>query len=222
MRTDFETKQDVLAELQWEPALNVNELAVSVEQGIVVLSGMVPSYYEKMLAEKCAKRIIGVKVVVQNISVKNSVGKIKSDMELAEAILDALKWDGRIGHDKIKIKVEQGMVIAEGSVKWNFEKEAVSSLIEKLRGVNGLINNLHVKNKIESKKIKHDIAGAFVRNAAIDAKGIKIVASGDRVILRGKVRSWAEKMDAERIAWNTLGVMEVDNELEVESSVMVY
>lgn len=215
MKTDFEIQQDVIAELQWEPALEANQIGVSVNNGVVVLSGVVDNYYKKVLAEKATKKVNGVRAVAEEIEVRLSASGVRTDVDIAQAVLHTLKWNSSIDEEKINVKVEKGLVTLEGEADWNFQKVSAQKAVENLHGILGLVNNLKVKNKIANKDIKQKIAHAFIRNAAIDSNTIEVEVIEDIIILSGTVRSWAEKRDAERIAWASPGVTEVDNRIEI-------
>lgn len=219
MKTDAEIQKDVMAELQWEPLLNASEIGVSVKNGIATLSGTVNSYLKKRTAEKATRRVSGVKAVAEDIEVKFGGGPKKNDTEIAEIILNNLKWNSAINEEKVKVKVDNGIVTLDGEVTWKYERDFVESEIEGLQGVRFVINNIVVKPGILPKDLSQKIKTAFERNASCDADKIKISVSGNTVTLGGKVRSWTEKQDAERVAWATRGVTKVENNLEIESSV---
>lgn len=215
MKTDFEIQQDVIAELQWEPALEASQIGVSVNKGIVVLSGVVDNYYKKVLAEKATKKVSGVRAVAEEIEVRLSSGGVRTDVDIAQAVLHTLKWNSSVDEEKISVKVEKGLVTLEGEADWNFQKVSAQKAVENLHGIRILVNNIKVKNKIANTDIKQKIAHAFMRNAAIDSDNIEVEVIEDVIILSGNVSSWAEKRDAERIAWASPGVTEVDNRIEI-------
>jgi len=222
MRTDAEIQKDVLEELKWEPFLNASEIGVAVKDGVVTLSGTVNMYSKKLGAEKAAKRVAGVKAVAEEIDVKLFSSSVKNDTEIARTIADSLKWHSSVQEEKIKIKVEDGWVTLEGQVDWEFQKDAVKSTIEDLTGVKGITNLITVKPSVTAKDIKQKISSAFHRSATIDSEKVKIDISGNRAILTGKVRSMAEKDDAEDAAWNAQGVTSVENKLIVDTEVFAF
>lgn len=216
MKSDIEIQQDVMEELKWEPFLNASEIGVAVKNGIVTLSGQVDSYSKKVLAERATKRVAGVKAIAEDIQVGISPGFRRTDAEIADAVYNALKWHTGVQEEKIKIKVEDGSVRLEGEVEWDYQRINAKTAIENLGGVRSVINLITVKPEIKASDIRKKINSAFIRSATIDAEKVDVEVSGNKVILRGKVRSFAEKEDAERAAWAAPGVTTLESNLEVE------
>lgn len=216
MKTDEQIQTDVQEELKWEPYLKASQIGVAVNKGIVTLSGHVDSYSKKLAAEKAAKRVGGVKAIAEDIQIGVSPAYSKTDAEIAEAVLNALKWHTAVQEDKLKIKVEDGVVRLEGEVEWAFQRDAAKTAIENLTGVRSVINLVTVKPKVTPFEIQQKISSAFHRSATIDSGRITPEVLGNKVILNGKVRSFVEKEDAENAAWNAPGVVAVESKLEIE------
>ena len=216
MKTDIQIQADVQEELKWEPFLNASEIGVAVKNGIVTLSGRVDAYARKILAEKAAKRVAGVKAIAEDIQVGVSPVYRKTDTEIAEAVVNALKWHTAVEEEKIKIRVEDGVVRLEGEVEWDYQRINALKAIENLAGVRSVTNFIIVKPNLKATDIEQKISAAFIRNATIDAEKVMVEVVGTKVTLRGKVRSFAERDEAERAAWAAPGVMNVDNKLEIE------
>ncbi len=217
MKSDNQIQKDVMEQLKWEPFLNASEIGVAVKNGVVTLSGSVDSYSKKVAAENAAKKIAGVKAIAEDIQIGVSPAYSKSDTEIAEAVLNALKWHSAVQEEKIKIKVENGNVRLDGEVEWEYQRTSVRSAIEHLAGVRSVINLIAVKPKVKPTDIQQKISSAFHRSATIDAGKITAEVTGSKVTLHGKVRSLAEKQDAENAAWNAPGVTIVESGLEVET-----
>ena len=224
MKTNDELQKDVMAEIKWEPQLhNVHtQIGVSAHDGVITLSGIVDTYSKKLAAERAAQRVHGVKVVACDIEVKaGKLGK-KTDTEIAEAVRNALRWNTAVNEDKIEVKVDNGWVYLDGEVEWKYQKTTAQSSVENLAGVRGVTNNISIKpSAIDTKDIKSKIAAAFHRHATLDSNAIRLEASGSKVTLKGTVISWAEKEEAERVAWSSPGVLTVDNQIEIDTEIFV-
>lgn len=211
-----------MAELLWEPGLRVAEIGASVKNGVVVLSGIVDSYFKKVLAEKAAKRVAGVKAVAEEIQVRVPGSRQYSDLDIAEAVVNALKWNSTVDEAAINVKVENSSVTLDGETEWAFQKESAQKAVENLMGISSITNNIRVINKLSAADLQEKIDEAFVRSASLDANKIRINVEGDKVTLSGSVRSFAEKKDAERTAWSSPGVMQVVNNLEIDALVRAF
>ena len=218
MRSDYEIKEDVLAQLLWERNITETEIGIIVENGVVTLSGVVDSYTKKLAAEKAAKKVDGVKAVALDIEVKYGTDYKKTDKEIAKAVINALQWNISVPDDKITIKVEDGWVYLSGELKWFYQKDAAKKAVENLLGVKGVINSIQIKQAVEPTNIKDRISKAFDRSAEVNAKNITVSVDGHTVTLRGTVNSIAEKDEAQRAAYLAPGVYEVKNELVVQYS----
>lgn len=215
MKTDQQLKQDITNELAWEPSVNEAHIGVTVNSGIVALSGHVPTYGEKYGAEKAAKRVSGVKAVANEIDVKLGSDAKRGDEDIASACLNALHAHSAVPDDQLKLLVSDGWVTLEGRIDWQYQKTAAESAIRYLLGVRGITNRIEVKSRASAADVKGNIEAAFRRSAEIDAKRIVVETREGKVILQGQVHSWAEKTEAQNAAWSAPGVTSVENDLIV-------
>jgi osmotically-inducible protein OsmY len=213
--TDEQIQREVLAELSWEPRIRPNEIGVVVKDGVVTLTGWVDSYTKRWAAEEAAHRVRGVKAVANEIEVRLPGAAERTDTDIAAAAVHALRADVFVPADKIDVTVSKGFVTLRGTVDWQFQKEDAEKVIRRLPGVKGVLNSLTVKPPMTPSDLKKKIEEALVRSAQTDAARITVEVHGSKVILRGIVRSWAEKQEAERTAWSAPGVTEVDNRITV-------
>jgi osmotically-inducible protein OsmY len=215
-KSDLELQQDVLAELKWEPSVNANRIGVTVHEGIVTLTGTVPSFAEKLAAEKAAERVAGVQAIANDLKVEILAENEQSDEAIAAAAVNALKWNLFVRSKKIQVTVRDGRVTLEGEVTWNFQKEAAEESVRNLAGVQGVINVIKLKPRVSPDDVKARIEEALKRSAELDAQGVTVEVQGDGVVLRGTVRSFAERSAAEMSAWAAPGVSRVENHIHVE------
>jgi osmotically-inducible protein OsmY len=213
MRSDIDIKRDVEDELRWDPDVHSDDIAVAAKEGVVTLAGFVRSYGQKLQAEADAKRVAGVLAVANDIEVRLPVIDQRPDPEIARDVVAALKAQLPYSWEAIKAVVKSGWVTLEGQVEWHYQRERAESAIERIKGVKGVTNSIQVKPRVAPSEVKHKIEEAFRRSAEIDANNVTVEALGSEVVLRGRVRSWAERREAERAAWAAPGVTKVDNRI---------
>lgn len=217
MKTDSQLQHDVMAQLKWEPLLHSAAIGVTANDGVITLTGTVDSFAKKSEAESAAKRVTGVKVVVEKIEVKFAGNWAKKDDgDVAAEIVSALRWNWEVPADKVKARVEKGWVTLDGEVEWNYQSDAALKAVKTLGGVMGVNNNLKVKSRTEDAIEKGDIESALARNWSTSEHDIGVDVSGHRATLSGTVGSWYQKEEAGRIAWSAPGVWNVDNNIAVD------
>jgi osmotically-inducible protein OsmY len=213
MKSDLDIRKDIEDELSWQPRLHANEIGVAVKNGIVTLSGTVKSFDQELSAEKAAFRVNGVRGVANEITVKLSSDNTRTDSELAEASVNALRWNSEVPGEKIKVQVEKGWITLQGDVEWRFQADEAYKSVAHLVGVKGVINDIKVKPHLSPSGIKTKITTALERNAEVEANNIKVETDGSTVILKGSVPTWHQRQQAELAAWGAPGVYEVKNQI---------
>ena len=212
MKTDSQIQADVIRELDWDPSVTHEHIGVAVTDGIVTLSGTVPSYIEKTAAEKASQRVAGVKAVVEKIEVKLPGSLHRDDQDIARTIVDQFRWHSQVPDDLVKASVENGWVGLNGEVEWDFQRSAAEEAVRGLMGVKGISNKITIKPKVvQPSEIKDKIEDALKRAAEREANRIAVQVRGTRVILSGKVRSFAELRDVRGAAFSAPGVTSVDD-----------
>jgi osmotically-inducible protein OsmY len=217
MKTNEELQEDVQNAIKWEPLIHAAEIGVIAEDGMVTLTGFVDNYSKKTEAENAAKKVAGVKVLVEKIEVKfHTNWAKKDDNDIGKEVVEAFNMNWQIPNDKIKVKVENGWLTLEGTVIWNYQKEAAFNAVKNLTGVIGVSNNIIIQSDSDDNVEKKAIEEALNRNWSLRQREIKVCVIDDKVTLTGMVDSWYQKDEANRIAWNAPGVKGVNNDLEIE------
>ncbi|WP_199119167.1 BON domain-containing protein [Pedobacter sp. ASV28] len=216
MKSNESLQKDVQDAIKWEPLLHAAEIGVIVKDGVVTLTGTVDNYVKKTEAETAAKKVAGVKAVVEEIEVKFANKDIKDDSDIAGEVLNALRWNWQVPDEKIKVKVEKGWVTLEGDLDWYYQKNAVKKAVKNLLGIKGVINNINIISVVKDRVEKEEIEKAIARDWSINDQDIKVDVSGNRVTLSGTVNSIFQKDEAERVAWKAPGVWFIDNDIVIE------
>jgi len=215
MRTDSDVKRDVEDELKYDPDLSTAEIGVSVKNGVVALTGFVRSYSQKLQAETDAKRINGVLGVANDLEVRFESVDARPDPDIARDVIAQMKLELPFSYEKIKTVVKNGWVTLEGDMEWNYQRTRAESAALRVKGVLGVSNFIKVAPRVSPVEVKSKIENALKRSAQLDASRIIVEANGSEVVLKGTVRSWAEREEAERAAWLAPGVTKVDDRIAI-------
>jgi osmotically-inducible protein OsmY len=215
MRSDSDIRRDVEDELRWDPQIDATDVAVSVNKGVVTLTGFVRSYPERQLAEAAAKRISGVIGVANDLEVRLPDIDARPDPEIARDAVARIKDELPDAWEKIRVIVKNARLTLEGEVEWNYQRERAEAAVRGVRGVERVTNAIEVKPQVPPIEIKRKNEEALRRAAQVDPSRVTVEASDGEVILRGAVRSWVERQEAERAAWSAPGVAKVDNRIVV-------
>jgi osmotically-inducible protein OsmY len=213
--TNRELKDQVLNALDWEPSIDAGEIDVSVEENVVTLTGRVGSYAQKLAAERVTLGVYGVKGVANDLEVVVTPVYERTDTDIAHAAVQALKWNSLVPRDRVTVAVSGGWVTLNGTLDWQYQKDAADHTVRNLTGVRGVTNDVTVKPRVSTTDVQAKIENAFRRSAEIDARRITVVAQNGEVTLSGNVHSWAERREATRAAWAAPGVTQVVDRLEV-------
>ncbi len=214
MKTDTQLQQDVIAELRWEPSVNAAHIGVEVDHGIVTLAGHVDSYTEKWAAEQVAQRVAGTQALVVEMDVRLPFEARRSDADLAQAVEHALTWSAGLPANRVQAMVEKAWVTLTGDVDWEYQRQGAQAAVRYLVGISGVSNDITLKPSAAQCAVQADIEAALQRRATADAKRIQVEVQGDKVTLRGNVRSWEERTTARYAAWSTGGVRDVVDHLD--------
>lgn len=215
MRTDDEIRDDILAEIDWDPQIESNDIGVTVEDGAVTLYGTVQSYAARLAAERAAKRVKGVRAVAEEIKVKYPSDWTVSDQDIAEAISSILQWNAALCDYDIKAEVRSGYVTLTGKVDWRFQRETARELIAEVRGVTGVSNQIALLQRTSAVDVKKKITQALHRNADFEASHITVNVDGSKVTLNGNVKAWYERKLVEDAVWAAPGVTSIQDNLHV-------
>lgn len=215
MTSDSQLQRDILDELKWEPGVDHEKIGVSVDNGVVTLSGIIPSFSQKLLAEQVVRRIKGVRALAEEMVVRLDTQQKTSDPEIARRVADVLEWNSLIPHERISVTVEDRVVRLRGEVDWNYQKELAFKDASKISGVVRVENWIQVLPRLDSDVVRDKIEDAFERQADLEADRIRVKTEGHRVILSGNVSSWNQRSIAERAAWAAPGVTQVEDNLVI-------
>lgn len=216
MKTDADLKRDVVAELNWDPAVNATAIGVAVSGGVVTLTGHLGTYAEKLAASRAVQRVAGVKAIALELDVTLSPDHRRSDTDIATSIENAIRWNTVVPVDALRVTVDHGWVTLKGDVDWDYQRRGVEKAIRPLMGVVGISNEISLRARVKAQDVSRKIEEALTRQAIREAKHIQVAVDGTTVKLTGAVHSWQERTAAQGVAWSAPGVRAVINELRVD------
>jgi osmotically-inducible protein OsmY len=218
MKTDAEIQRDVMEEFEWDPEIDVTDVGVEVDNGVVTLTGTVKHYATKLAAERAAFRVLGVRAVANDVVVHWSDDEERTDTEIANAAANVVQYNTTIPEGSVDIKVSRHWVTLSGEVPWEFQRRAAEKAIKRIHGVAGVANMITIMQPAASvSDIREGIERALVRSAEVDADRINVHVDGGHVTLTGSVRSWVERQEAHEAAWKSRGVTSVSNKIEIRN-----
>ena len=214
--TDRQLRLDIIDELDFEPSIDAADIGVAVDQGVVTLTGHVRSYSDKITTLDIVEDVVGVRAIADEIEVRPIGAHITADDEIAKRVANSLRWNTSVPEDKIHVTVAKGRVTLEGDVEWRYQSHAAERAIGRLMGVTGINNHLKVRPSVKATYVSERIKKTLVRDAELDASGIRVLVHDGTVTLEGKVRHLGERKSAERAAWSAPGVTNVVDHLAVQ------
>ncbi|HEX6613987.1 MAG TPA: BON domain-containing protein [Rhodanobacteraceae bacterium] len=213
---DKELRQLVIDELEYEPSIDAADIGVAAENGVIILSGHVADYAQKVAAERAAWRVKGVKAIAQKIEVRLPGDKQQNDDEIARRALDIIAWSTSLPQDRIRVKVADGWVTLSGSVNWNYQREAAENEVRRLGGVKGITNDIKLASTVQAGDIKRRIEEALKRQAQIEADAVRVDLADDGTVrLDGRVDNWSELQAVKHAVWAAPGVRSVEDRLRI-------
>ncbi|MFN3525975.1 MAG: BON domain-containing protein [Paracoccus sp. (in: a-proteobacteria)] len=212
---DTNLREDVLAALEFNPAINANRIGVAVNDGVVTLMGHVATYAERLAAEKTVSRVKGLRGLALEIEVRPVGAHLTADDEIVRRIVDALAWNSNLSADTVKVTVSDGHVTIFGTVEWYFQRQSAELGIAGMIGVKGITNKIEITRTVSPADVRQRIEGALKRDAELDAARIRVLVIDGTVTLQGRIDRWADRMIAERMAWAAPGVRRVNDQLRV-------
>lgn len=215
MKSDMQLERDIAAELDWEPSIDARGIMASVKEGVVTLGGSAPSYPDKTGAEAAVKRLAGVKAVRNDIAVSLPEADIVPDEQISREVQAMLAAQLPLWADRIKTIVSDRVLTLEGDVEWHFQKDAVEAAVERVRGIEDVIDKIRIEPRLTPMRVQEEVELALRRAASLNARSITVTAKRGAVTLEGEARSWTERSEAERAAWSAPGVWSVDNRIVV-------
>jgi osmotically-inducible protein OsmY len=216
MSSDSDIKRDVEDELRYDPDIDATDITVAVKNGAVTLSGFAKSYMQKLKAEGAARRVVGIVGLANEIKVRLPGIDERPDPEIAREAAANLKTLLRYSAEHIKAVVMDGWLTLEGEVEWNYQRDYADQAVRRIRGMKGISNLIRLRPQAEPTEIRRKIEEAFQRSAEVDASRVTVEVNGGEVVLRGMVRSWAERQEAERVAWAAPGITKIDNRIIIQ------
>ena len=217
MKTDMQLKGEVTDELAWNPAIHSAAIGVAVQDGIVTLTGQPSTFAEKHAIERAVRRVAGLRGIAIDLDVTLAPEHKRSDADIAEAAIAAMRWHSMVPENRVKLEVENGWVTLGGELDWGYQYASAEQAVRPLLGVRGLTNNITVKPRINATDLGGQITAALTRHAQREAHQIGVEVDGGVITLSGKVGSIGERDAAIGTAFSARGVSRVVDHLRVST-----
>jgi len=221
-RSDAEIRQEVQQALEAAPGLRDAGIVVSVDDGVVTLTGEVATSEERAAAVEAVRRVAGVLDLANDLDLATPEGRgrsttqVPSDTEIALAVRQALRWRAPVPHECIRSTVTNGHVTLEGAVDYWHQREAVAHLVRGLAGVRGVTNRVEVQAPaVKVEDVQEEIEKALEEWAEEEAKRVQVAMSDGTVTLAGVLSSRAEVEAVVAAVRAMPGVAAVENRLQI-------
>ena len=214
--TDTYIRDAVVQQLEWDPTVDASAIGVAARDGVVMLTGNVNAYAEKLAAERIAKGVRGVRAVANELEVRLGVERL--DADIAADAIRALDLRGTVPMN-VQVVVHHGWITLAGQVSRIFHKTEAERAVRRVKGVRGIFNHLEIATAKGGGDLQKRIIAALHRDADVDASNIFVGIDETTVQLRGTVPTWAQREAAERAAASAPGITWVDNRIVVEPAV---
>jgi osmotically-inducible protein OsmY len=217
-RTDSDIHQDVAREFASDARVSADGIALQVERGVVTLIGTVESWAKLRAAEEAAHRVPGVLDVANELTVLPQPSSSRTDTEIAHAVRQTLEWDVLVPDRHLQSTISRGIVTLEGKVSSWAQRADAERAIERLTGVRGVVNRIHVETRdpFDLEHARRAVAHALQRHAERDAARIDLASVNGTVTVMGVVHSWQERDAVLGAVRGMRGVRAVDDHLRIE------
>lgn len=214
-RTDHDLQQDVLAELRvGQDVADERFLAVTVEDGVVDLTGFAESHAQKWAIERAASRVVGVRDVRNYLEVRPRQVDQRADRDIEKAANHTLRWDARLPRG-IHPEVTNGVLCLRGVVQRFSQWEAAEEAVRNLVGVRDVVNEVKLATAPVPADLERDVQAAIRRRFGAACRDIWVDVADGVVTLTGVVPTFVMLDDIERVVRSIPGVTRVVDQLLV-------
>lgn len=214
-----EKKQLIMDQLTFDTNVDPEDIDVQILDDNVVLEGTVPSYQEKIAAEKTVQAVPGIRRLINKLRIQLPPDAVKiPDEEVHEKFIRRLNKNDFIDTRDLTIDVTNSTISVDGKVKSFKDKQIVSDIAYSTEGVVDVINNTHVlpAEELSDEEIASEIRVELEDRALIDNDQLVVEVKDSVVHLSGSAPSWRAKEEIHEIASNTRSVTDVFDDIEID------
>ncbi len=237
---DEEIHEAVRRAFLYDPRVNMFNPTVSVDNGVVTLTGIVSNLKAKRAAAQDARNTAGVWRVKNYLRVRPD--REWSDGEIKDEVADALLRDPFVNRFDISTTVYDGDVFLRGEVDSYFEKEQAEDVVARVKGVTDVHNYLDVgydslsygydfydwdptlydydfdietTQRKSDQAILDDIRSELFWSPWVDSDQVNVKVDDGVATLTGDVEDWSERQAATENAMEG-GAIKVVNKLDLK------